>query len=540
MKPTISCKAWMCFTCAVVACVVFTQSRQLHANETSDFITEQAFAVVIATPERAILEPALEMLPREIFSVMSEDELGFNVTKMKKLTVIVEKMETMDAPPGFGLAMEFDEPQNLSEKLIGQMQRETVSGKTFYAPANEMLPGFLILDDKTILFGSKPTLERMVDLKKGTTSPLIDLVNRKHTDDHIQAFVDFESIRPFIKDNFGAQLRSVPAPFTELAELPFQIASARLTVNMGAEGKIALVMAADDQDSAIAANEAINNGIDLGRQMLVEQMLAEMTDENPRMRDAMEQYFARVGDKIVAELKPERVGSNLMWDYEDSGAGMATYAGIGVAMLLPAVQATRAAARRVSSQNNLRQIILAAHNYESANRRFPASANFDDRGKPLLSWRVHLLPYLEQQSLYDQFHLDEPWDSPHNKKLISQMPMIYQCPSIDDMGGKTVYLGIAGENCAFTGEKQGRRFSEFIDGTSNTAMFVEANPSNSVIWTKPDDWEFKQSNPTSGLGDINPGVFQVAFADGSVRTIAVSVDSEIWQGMVIVNDRRTP
>ena len=309
---------------------------------------------------------------------------------------------------------------------------------------------------------------------------------------------------------------------------------------MGAEGKIALVMAADDQEKAIAANEAINNGIDLGRQMLVEQMMAEMTDENPRMRDAMEQYFARVGDKIVAELKPERVGSNLMWDYEDSGAGMTAYAGIGVAMLLPAVQATRSAARRVSSQNNLRQIVIAAHNYESAHRRFPASANFDDRGKPLLSWRVHLLPYLEQQALYEQFHLDEPWDSPHNKKLISQMPMIYQCPSIDEMGGKTVYLGIAGEDTAFNGEKRGRRISEFVDGTSNTAMFVEANASHAVIWTKPDDWEFKQSNPTSGLGDINPGVFQVAFADGSVQTIAVSVDSEVWKSMVIVNDRRSP
>ena len=506
------------------------------SDEITDFITEDAIVAVIATPEKAMLEPALDLLPREIFSVMSEDELGFDVTKMKKLTFIVEKMESMDGPPGIGLMMRFAEPQSLSENLVRQFTKQTLAGKTYYAAPEENQPGLMVYDDKTIMFGMASTLEKMVSVA-GAKSTLIDLVKRKHTDDHFQAFVDFKTIRPFIKENFGAQLRSVPAPFADLAELPFQISSARLTINLGEKGKISLVMAADDQDSAIAANDAINSAIDNGRVMLEEQMLAGMDGENPRLRDAAQQYFARIGDKVVAEMKPKRTGSNLMWNYEDSAAMMTTYAGVTAAMLLPAVQATRAAARRTSSANNLRQLMLAALNFESVKRRFPARANVDSSGKPLLSWRVHLLPYLEEQALYEEFHLDEPWDSAHNKKLIARMPRVYQCPNLPEVEGKTVYLAITGDNTAFDGD-EGRRIREFVDGTSNTAMFVEADMSEAVTWTKPDDWEFRRGNPMAGLGGINPGIFQVAFADGSVRSISMSTDPDVWLDLVTVDGRR--
>src|SRR4249919_3311122 len=100
-----------------------------------------------------------------------------------------------------------------------------------------------------------------------------------------------------------------------------------------------------------------------------------------------------------------------------------------IALLLPAVQAAREAARRAQCVNNLKQIGLAMHNYHDVKNGLPPSAIVDKQGKPLLSWRVAILPYIEQQPLYDKFKLDEPWDSPNNKDLIQYMPSIYMCPS---------------------------------------------------------------------------------------------------------------
>src|SRR6185436_18638182 len=85
--------------------------------------------------------------------------------------------------------------------------------------------------------------------------------------------------------------------------------------------------------------------------------------------------------------------------------------------------------RRMMASNNLKQIALAFHNYESAYGCFPPPAITDAQGKALLSWRVAILPYIEEDALYKQFRMNEAWDSPHNKKLLSKMPKIYASPT---------------------------------------------------------------------------------------------------------------
>ena len=85
-------------------------------------------------------------------------------------------------------------------------------------------------------------------------------------------------------------------------------------------------------------------------------------------------------------------------------------------------------AARSQCINNLKQIGLAMHNYHAMHKTFPPAYTVDKAGKPLLSWRVLILPYLEQDALYKEFHLDEPWDSEHNRALIDRMPATYRCP----------------------------------------------------------------------------------------------------------------
>ncbi|MCL4191413.1 MAG: DUF1559 domain-containing protein, partial [Thermoguttaceae bacterium] len=129
-------------------------------------------------------------------------------------------------------------------------------------------------------------------------------------------------------------------------------------------------------------------------------------------------------------LRPTRQGDRLdLFSTKGQPAMQTATIGVLVALLLPAVQAAREAARRSQSMNNLKQIGLAMHNYYDSYRTLPAQANYDPQGKPLLSWRVQLLPFLEQQALYAQFHQDEPWDSAHNKTLIDKMPPVYRSAS---------------------------------------------------------------------------------------------------------------
>ena len=186
----------------------------------------------------------------------------------------------------------------------------------------------------------------------------------------------------------------------------------------------------------------------------------------------------------------------------------------------------RQAARRAQSMNNMKQMLLAFHMSHDVNNRFPAAFIADKEGKPLLSWRVAILPYIEQDTLYKQFHLDEPWDSEHNKKLIAKMPEIYKSPSGNAGEGKTNYLVLRGDKMGFAG-KDGLKLREFKDGTSNTILLVEADDEKAVEWTKPADLEPTEKDPHAGLGGMYPEGFLTGFADGSVRVIKYSVDPKL-------------
>src|SRR5262249_6139038 len=155
-----------------------------------------------------------------------------------------------------------------------------------------------------------------------------------------------------------------------------------------------------------------------------------------------------------------------------------------LALLSKAAEKVRLAAARMQSANNLKQITLALHNYESAYGRLPAHAIYSKDGKALLSWRVAILPFIEQDALYKKFKLDEPWDSPHNKKLIPLMPPIYKPvrgKATEKFG--TFYQVFFGNGAIFEG-KSGIRITDIFDGTSNTIMVAEAG--KDVIWSKPE------------------------------------------------------
>jgi hypothetical protein len=189
--------------------------------------------------------------------------------------------------------------------------------------------------------------------------------------------------------------------------------------------------------------------------------------------------------------------------------------------------------KRTQSSNNLKQLALVMHAYQEVNHHFPAAAVYDKDGKPLLSWRVLILPYIEQDALYKEFHLNEPWDSDHNKKLLAKMPPLYGFG--DENAAKnheTHYQGFAGKGAFFDGKK-GMDIGDIRDGTSKTIMFVEAK--KPVLWTKPDDVPFDAGKLLPKVGGLDKYGFLTAMCDGSVHFIPLTVKEVVLRGWITRN-----
>ncbi|QDT91774.1 DUF1559 family PulG-like putative transporter [Gimesia algae] len=187
-----------------------------------------------------------------------------------------------------------------------------------------------------------------------------------------------------------------------------------------------------------------------------------------------------------------------------------------------------------SDIDNMKKIGQAFHDFHDSFTRFPpADAHLVD-GKPLLSWRVHMLPFLGQKELYQRFNLQEAWDSPHNSALLKEMPDIYQTEGVNQ-AGYTSIMTFSGEGTPFTGDK-GPQMRKFTDGTGNVILCVQAGSDKAVPWTKPVDLPFNQANPVSVLGQTSRGAFLCIMADGSIRKIPAGIASQTLKNAIQHND----
>ena len=187
-----------------------------------------------------------------------------------------------------------------------------------------------------------------------------------------------------------------------------------------------------------------------------------------------------------------------------------------------------------ASQNNLKQIGLAFHYYCSANDDKWADDITDKDGTPILSWRVALLPYIEQEALYKQFKLDETWDSANNKKLIEKMPKLYAPVRVKAKAGETFYQRFVGKDALFNEKGTDYKIANIPDGTSNTALVVEAG--DPVIWSKPADLTFGVKRPLPHLGGLFDGDFHLLLCDGSVMRVKKDFDADEMKKVVMPAD----
>lgn len=189
----------------------------------------------------------------------------------------------------------------------------------------------------------------------------------------------------------------------------------------------------------------------------------------------------------------------------------------------------------------LKQLTLALHNYHATYKVFPPFSPKEGSEPGNLSWRVHLLPFLEEMKLYDKFALDEPWDSSHNIKLLEEMPAIFAAASEFWLvpsklePGHTMLQAPVGEGTIFGGDEP-VTFSKITDGTSKTLWLVEVTAEQAVPWTAPRDYQFDPDDPAAGLNIAGDGGFVAGMADGSVHTIPGEIDVETLLHLFQMND----
>ncbi len=214
-------------------------------------------------------------------------------------------------------------------------------------------------------------------------------------------------------------------------------------------------------------------------------------------------------------------GAAKMWALISCFLGILPILFVLVGLLLPAVQSANSEVRVLQNVNHLREIAMAMQTYSLANNNaLPAAYTVDEDGKPLHSWRVAILPFIEEEELYKQIRLDEPWDSEWNKQFHDKCPKCFQNPNAELSPGETTYAVVVGENTAFPGS-EGISLDGMKDGLSNTGLLTERSP---VCWMDPNsDIPFEEA--IKGV-NVSPNGIRSYFIG---RVIVVTCDGAVWK-----------
>ena len=211
--------------------------------------------------------------------------------------------------------------------------------------------------------------------------------------------------------------------------------------------------------------------------------------------------------------------------------GLLVCGGVIALVAFPMMSQVRTSAQRANSQNNLRQLGIAIHTYHDVFKELPPAVVKDADGKPLYSGMVLLLPFMEQQGIYEQFDKSKAWNDPANMHLSGQMIITLMNPaSANKRPGRSDYMLVGGQN-AMLSETGKNSFNNVVDGTSNTIMAVEVGSANTLeSWAQPAAWD-----PSMPFDSPDPTMVNVLFGDGSVRALPKSTAAETLR---LISDRR--
>jgi hypothetical protein len=472
------------------------------------------------------------------------------VTKIEQLTMIMVRPDPERPAPENGQQLIFDlvhvrttEPVDWDKKRAAfpyEMQAVEHAGKRYFKIPEQPNICFFPADDRNYLVGDEWNLKHVVEQSPGDPAKLAwgDVWSQVENSSLVFAFEptfaaksmkevreipgfeqllkDSKALAATLDGGVGMRWRIlIDCPDEKIADVKVQgakalIAVARLGVKTkpkpdpGPDGKVPPPTVNDLTSQLLGSAEFAQ----VGRTAVV----------NMRTEAEVGMAMQVVTNAVGAFFGSKVAGNSGQFRFADAAPAAPTAVPGGV------INSPAMVKRRGLSKQNLERVAAALLKYQERVKTLPARGNVSADGKPLLSWRVHVLPDLGYEELYREFHLDEPWDSEHNAKLVAKMPREYGGSLAADAkpaNGNSMVLAVVGPTTCFP-EQGTKSLSEITDGPATTLLVTETR--RNLPWTKPDDLMADATGKPSGkLGGVHPGGVIFCTADGKAHFVRDAV-----------------
>lgn len=459
------------------------------------------------------------------------------------LSTIDRMTFVMLTPKSLDELMPNGDPENLSALLIISTTkpydrlkvietlgpREKVYKRNVYYFNEDLWSGLTFIDDRTFMYGSEDALVSFFDgaRNRGATGPLAPALAEAAGKHHAVIGLNPKELAK------GGAVAFLPPSLQKLLEAQ----SATFIVNLEKETRLHIRLDYAKEDDAKAGDKALKETLELARTGLgegIKQLEGQLKkpSEEPGLQELPQNFGILLGlgiireiDTLLKDAKVEQKGTTVRLPLNYQGlasSNMMTASLFGITVLgskasrtFSTVGSALGGDGRNPNEEHLKKIAEALEKYHKDKGTYPPSAIYDKEGRPLLSWRVALLPYMDQEGLYKEFKLDEPWDSLHNKKLLKKLPDALRAPTHHDRF-KTVDLVLTGPGMAFSGKKGVKK----ADVPGKAALLISASGDNAVYWSKPLDLTYVENKPLPELfGKYGFQSIHVLQANGTYRTL---------------------
>jgi beta-lactamase regulating signal transducer with metallopeptidase domain len=494
------------------------------------YVPRDAVAVVGLHPANAIRVPALKPVADALLKDGEfEKAIGLGVDQIDSVVLIYL---LADAPEGAP-------PINTAELVMairthGAGQAKTMADKICIPDVSTDFDGhkilsgrengkFVVTDDRTLLMASsEPVLRRaLIAGPEGRPAPAIaDSWASVSSASCAAAALNMSLIGGRLNGPF------LPPEVAAFSPLWTKLHTAAASLDLASNFQLVVSTYSASPQDAQQVKDTLSALLVLARNTL--SGLRSSISKLPANDSALGLRMSDMAEDLLDKAKLEQTGPHVTFRVNGDSKQVGQLAGA----LVPAIQQAKTAAQRTQDKNKILQIMLALHNYHDANGHFPAAAVLGPDGKTYHSWRVAILPYLEQGPLYNDYHFDEPWDSDHNQKLVEKIPAFFRSAADPPSSTNASFFAITGNGTIWS-NPDGTKLSEITDGTSNTICVVEAK--RDIPWTKPEDIPYDAAKPLPAFGGRFAGGFHAALADGSVRFVSQKIQETVLRALLTEN-----
>ena len=396
--------------------------------------------------------------------------------------------------------------KSVNQQLIGESRPAQVGSRNYLRGLSPGTDSLYWLEQKTVVRAPERHVKQLIT-STSVNQPLAELIEESSaTHDAVLAFT-IQSLHP-------DTIRQLRATSSESPLHPFipaigHLESVVLSLSLAETRNLEIKLAGHNANSATALAALATRALVSLKQQL-DTSIEQLTRDTPGSSQLMAFQLAR----NVLDLVTLKVDENVViLEAHLTTKHVSELAeAIGVNVLRSTQERFRVLTR--SRLDQIGSSILQFHETHGSLPVGNQSPLVYRDGQPLLSWRVHLLPFLQEEKLYRQFHLDEPWNSKHNLPLVKQIPHVYTSPQHGSLKGHTTYLAPGGPGTVL-GENKPIRFDDITDGIGQTILVVQVGPDQAIEWTRPVDLLFSEQDSLEQVGQVG-NYLSALFADGRV------------------------